>query len=84
MRGKMLWFNEAKDIGAICAEDGEHLSVQGAHFAPGAKPAGRCGGTVVDFRLVEDQTERRAEQVTLVPETLQGRARQRRTPRAIR
>jgi cold shock CspA family protein len=84
MRGKMLWFNEVKDIGAICAEDGEHLSVHGAHFAPGAKPEGRCGGTVVDFRLVEDETERRAEHVTLVPELMQGRARQRRTPRAIR
>lgn len=84
MRGKMLWFNDVKDLGAICAEDGEHLSVHGAHFAPGAKPTGRCGGTLVDFRLVEDWMGRRAEQVTLVPELAQGRARQRRSPRSIR
>jgi cold shock CspA family protein len=84
MRGKMLWFNGDKDIGAICAEDGEHLPVHGSQFAPGTKPTGRCGGTVVDFRLVEDQSDRRAEQVTLVPEIARGRARQRRTARATR
>jgi cold shock CspA family protein len=84
MRGKMLWFNDSKDVGAICTEDGEHLSVHGTHFAPGAKPTGRCGGTIVDFRLVEDLMERRAEEVTLVPELVGGRARQRRSPRAVR
>jgi cold shock CspA family protein len=84
MRGKMLWFNDLKDVGQICAEDGEYLSVHGAHFAPGDKPTGRCGGTVVNFHLVDDQTGRRAEHVTLVPELAGGRARQRRSPRAIR
>jgi cold shock CspA family protein len=84
MRGTMLWFNETKDLGAIRAQDGEHLSVHGAHFAPGAKPEGRCGGTAVDYLLVDDQEGRRAEHVTLVPELVQGRARQRRSPRATR
>lgn len=84
MRGKMLWFNDAKDIGAICAEDGEHLTVHGGHFALGAKPTGRCGGTVVDYRLVEDEMERRAVDVALVPEVAARRARQRHSPRIAR
>lgn len=84
MRGKMLWFNGDKDLGAICMENGEHLAVHGEHFEPGSKPTGRCGGTVVEFRLVEDLAERRAEQVMLVPELDHGRARQRRSPRAVR
>jgi cold shock CspA family protein len=84
MRGTMLWFNGDKDLGAIRTEDGEHLAVHGEHFAPGAKPIGKCGGTVVEYQLVEDEEERRAEKVTLVPVVLSGRARQRRTARASR
>jgi cold shock CspA family protein len=84
MRGNMLWFNDAKDLGQLRTHEGEHVSVHGAHFAPGARPTGPCGGTVVDFELVEDETGRRAEHVTLVPVAVGGRARQRRTSRALR
>jgi cold shock CspA family protein len=76
MRGTMLWFNEEKNLGVIEAADGERLPVHGAHFAPGARPSGRCRGTAVEFRVVAGE-ERHAAEVTLVPELVARRARRR-------
>jgi hypothetical protein len=77
MRGKLLWFNDEKDLGLIEADGGERLPVLGEAFAPGARPVGRCGGTAVDFRLVEGD-EPSAADVTVVPVVAGGRARRRR------
>ena len=74
MRGTMLWFNDDKDFGVIEAADGERLQVEGAAFAAGIRPVGRCRGTAVDFSVVEGD-ERHAEAVSFVPEAAQRRAR---------
>ena len=76
MRGTMLWFNQDKNLGVIEADDGERLPVHGAQFAPGARPDGRCRGTVVAFRIV-GEADRQAADVTLVPELVPRRARRR-------
>jgi hypothetical protein len=49
MRGTMLWFNNAKDVGLLQADDGERIGVPGAAFLSGEKPAGRCAGQAVEF-----------------------------------
>jgi hypothetical protein len=49
MRGTMLWFNEAKDLGAVRTDDGVRTEVPGRAFLPGEKPVGRCAGKVVEF-----------------------------------
>jgi hypothetical protein len=66
----MLWFNAAKDFGALRSEDGERIDVPGAAFLPGEKPLGRCAGKAVEFdadagdiagvRFVCDSQPRRA------------------------
>jgi len=33
MRGTMLWFNEAKDLGALLTDDGERIDVLGTAFS---------------------------------------------------
>ena len=76
MRGRMLWFNEEKNLGQIEAEDGERLEVRGEHFASGWRPAGRCSGTIVSFGVAEGDV-RTALDVTLVPEIVGQRARRR-------
>jgi cold shock CspA family protein len=75
MRGKMLWFNEVKDLGFILTDEGERLSVLGPGFATGEKPQGRCAHTVVSFEIAERDGERQAENVTFVTEESGGRAR---------
>jgi hypothetical protein len=70
MRGTMLWFNAAKDIGALRTDNGDRVDVPGAAFLPGQKPLGRCAGKVVEFRaqagaisslaFVEESETRRA------------------------
>ncbi len=77
MRGKMLWFNEAKDLGYIATDDGDRVAVRGAGFASGAGPTGRCNGIEVDFRVSHSAGEPMAERVTLVPEVAPRRARRR-------
>jgi hypothetical protein len=52
MRGTMLWFNGAKDLGALQTDAGERLDVPGAAFDAGEKPAGRCAGKPVEFVCV--------------------------------
>ena len=49
MRGTMLWFNGAKDCGALRTEEGERIHVPGRAFAPGEKPGERCAGRAVAF-----------------------------------
>lgn len=70
MRGTMLWFNAAKDIGALRTDKGDRVDVPGAAFLPGQKPLGRCAGKAVEFRaqpggisslaFVQDSEQRRA------------------------
>ncbi len=52
LSGKMLWFNEAKDLGALRTADGDRIEVAGDAFAPGEKPVGRCAGRLVEFNAV--------------------------------
>ena len=75
MRGKMLWFNEVKDLGFILTDEGERLSVLGPGFAEGERPQGRCAHTVVTFEVTELDGERQAENVTFVVEESGRRAR---------
>jgi hypothetical protein len=70
MRGTMMWFNVAKDLGVLRTDEGERVDVPGTAFAPGTKPAGRCAGLPVEFLsadglvtdlyFVEDSNPRRA------------------------
>ena len=77
MRGKMLWFNEKKDLGFIRTDEGERLSVLGAGFAGGKRPKGRCAEAVVTFEIDESGEERQATQVVFVEEEAPRRARRR-------
>ena len=75
MRGKMLWFNEKKDLGFILTDEGERLSVLGPAFAGGNRPQGRCAHAVVTFAINETGGERQAENVVLVEDEASRRAR---------
>jgi cold shock CspA family protein len=75
MRGKMLWFNETKDLGFIRTDEGERLSVVGNAFVGGQRPQGRCADVVVSFIVRESDGERQAENVVLVEEDAPRRAR---------
>lgn len=70
-RGRMLWFNEDKDFGALRTDEGERLEVPGAAFACGEKPIGRCAGRTIEFDSVAGAVTRLA----FVPESSQRRAR---------
>jgi cold shock CspA family protein len=75
MRGKMLWFNEVKDLGFILTDEGERLSVLGGGFAGGKRPEGRCAHLEVSFDVSETDGDRQAENVVLVDEAAPRRAR---------
>jgi hypothetical protein len=45
----MLWFNKAKDLGALRTDEGERIDVPGTAFLLGEKPLGRCAGRRVEF-----------------------------------
>ena len=77
MRGKMLWFNEVKDLGFILTDEGERLSVLGEGFAGGMRPQGRCAQLPVSFEIAETNGDRQAENVALVDEVSPRRARRR-------
>jgi hypothetical protein len=77
MRGKMIWFNEKKDLGFIRTDEGERLSVLGPAFAGGKRPEGRCAEAVVDFVIDTGGDERQAKNVILVEEDAPRRARMR-------
>ena len=78
MQGKMLWFNEVKNHGFISTEEGERLYVNRQGFA-GKAPVGRCAGLAVTFEIGEADGQRAAVDVTPVPDTVQRRARSRRS-----
>ncbi len=71
VRGTMLWFNAAKDLGALRTDDGERMDVLGTAFLPGEKPAGRCAGELVEFETLHGPVGRLA----FVPEPNASRAR---------
>ena len=77
MQGTMLWFDEKKDYGFIRTEETERLCVHGADFVGGDRPKGRCAGRAVDFGVTGEAENRRAEQVSFVPEVAPRRARRR-------
>jgi hypothetical protein len=74
MRGTMLWFNVAKDLGALRTDNGERIGVPGTAFSAGEKPLGRCAGRAVQFDCVDDAVT----SVAFVPDPTGGRARLRR------
>jgi hypothetical protein len=69
----MLWFNGAKDLGALRTDDGERLEVPGTAFLPGEKPVGRCAGKIVEFESLAGTVSCLA----FVPEPNRRRARRR-------
>ena len=73
MRGTMLWFNSAKDLGALRTVEGERLDVSGSAFLPGEKPTGRCAGTPVEFVRIDGAVS----ELAFVPEVSARRARMR-------
>jgi hypothetical protein len=75
MRGKMIWFNERKDLGFIRTDDGERLSVLGPAFAGGKRPEGRCAQKDVEFQVDATGAERQADNVVLVEADSPRRAR---------
>jgi hypothetical protein len=74
IRGTMLWFNEAKDLGALRTGEGERIEVPGTAFLPGEKPVGRCAGKAIEFEPLEGSVTG----VAFVPEVSPRRARLRR------
>ena len=77
MRGKMLWFNDRKNLGFIRTDDGERLAVLGSGFVRGHRPQGRCAESTVSFEIDESGHERRADRVVFVEEEAPRRARSR-------
>jgi hypothetical protein len=71
VRGAMLWFNAAKDLGALRTDDGERMDVPGTAFLPGEKPVGRCVGKLVEFETLHGPVGHLA----FVPEPNPNRAR---------
>jgi hypothetical protein len=77
VKGKMLWFDEAKDYGYVLTDDGERLRVDRDGFVDGAAPVGRCARCPVNLSVVTRGGERIAVDVSLVSETSPRRARRR-------
>jgi hypothetical protein len=77
MRGTMLWFNEAKDLGALRTDGGERIEVPGSAFSPDEKPVGRCAGKPIEF----DSRDGVIAAIAFVPESSGRRARMRRPNR---
>jgi cold shock protein len=71
LRGTMLWFNAAKDLGALRTDEGERMDVPGTAFLPGEKPVGRCAGKTIEFAVLGGAVTRLA----FVPEPNPRRAR---------
>jgi hypothetical protein len=71
----MLWFNGAKDLGALRTDDGDRIDVLGTAFLPGEKPLGRCAGKAVEFERLEG----RVRALAFVSESNPRRARLRRS-----
>jgi hypothetical protein len=75
MRGTMLWFNDAKDLGVLLTDVGDRIEVPGAAFSPGERPLGRCAGKAVEFQWLEGSVQALA----FVSESTPRRARLRRS-----
>jgi hypothetical protein len=73
-RGTMLWFNEAKGVGALRTQEGDRMHLSGAAFLPGEKPLGRCAGRAVEFERADAGVSR----IAFLPESISRRARLRR------
>ncbi len=73
-RGTMLWFNEAKDLGALRTDDGDRIEVPGTAFTPGEKPIGPCAGKAIEFEPLAGGVRA----IAFVPEVSPRRARRRR------
>jgi hypothetical protein len=71
VRGTMLWFNAAKDYGALRTDEGVRIDVSGTAFLPGEKPSGRCAGRLVEYESLEGSVGR----IAFVSELSQRRAR---------
>jgi cold shock CspA family protein len=78
LRGKMLWFNEAKNHGVISTDEAERLPVDGSAFED-EPPQGPCSGLVVEFDLEAGDGDPRPARVRVVPEPEARRARRRRS-----
>ena len=79
LRGKMMWFNEAKTDGVISMDDAERLPVDGSAFE-GEPPHGPCSGLVVEVARPRGRRGRPAPRpVRVVPEPEARRARRRRS-----
>lgn len=70
----MLWFNAAKDLGAVRTDEGERIEVPGTAFLPGEKPVGRCAGKAIEF----DSVTEGVSGIAFVPVVSPRRARLRR------
>ena len=78
MHGELIWFNEAENYGYISTEEGERLYAHGSAFPGGKGIAGRCKGIEVTFEITEDEEGQRvAKDVALVPYSAPHRARRR-------
>lgn len=77
LKGRMLWFDEAKDHGFVLTDDGERLRVDRDGFVDGAAPVGRCARRPVNLSISERDGERIAVDVSLVPDDSPRRARRR-------
>jgi hypothetical protein len=69
----MLWFNAAKDLGALRTAEGERIEVRGDAFAPGEKPAERCAGKPIEFEAQDGAVSG----IAFPPEVAPRRARMR-------
>ncbi len=78
LRGKMLWFNEAKNQGIISTEDAERLPVDGSAFVD-EPPQGSCSGLVVEYDLETTDDGPRAARVRVILDPIARRARRRRS-----
>ena len=67
----MLWFNEAKDLGALRTSEGERIEFSGNAFAPGEKPVERCAGRPIEFDAIDGAVK----EIVFPPEILPRRAR---------
>ena len=63
----MLWFNVAKDLGAMRTAEGERIEVSGDAFAPGEKPVERCAGKPIAYEAVDGAVSGIAFQEDIAP-----------------
>ncbi len=72
-RGTMLWFNGAKDLGALRTDAGDRLEVPGSAFADGHKPVERCAGKPIEFEVADETVS----EISFLPDLNPRRARMR-------